>query len=57
MDINGEEMVVRRVDTNDIMLVSDEPQTDETFSNAVSAQSDRNKIHGSLHKDGTQSDF
>lgn len=57
MEVGEEELTLRRVDVNDIMLVSDEPQVDETFSTAMSAHSDLNRIHGSLHKDGTQSDI
>jgi co-chaperonin GroES (HSP10) len=36
IDINGETMTLRRVDTNDILLISDEEPTDENFSTAIS---------------------
>lgn len=35
-DETGEKHVIRRIDHNDILLVSDEPQTDDTISDAVS---------------------
>jgi co-chaperonin GroES (HSP10) len=49
MEINGEEMEIRMVDNNDIMLVSDTKQIDETFSEAMIPQSDRHRIEGSMH--------
>lgn len=49
IDYNGEELVMRRVDNDDILLVSDDPQVDDTFSGAVTPVSDRHAIHGSLH--------
>jgi len=57
MEIAGEEMVVRMVDETAILLVSDTAHTDETASSAVSAISDVHRVEGSLHRDGTQSDF
>lgn len=54
INVAGEDMVVRMIDENDILLVSDEPQVDETFSSAVSAKSDRHKIEGSLHNTGVE---
>lgn len=50
LDLDGEEVTVRRVDNNDILLVSDVPQNDDTMSNAVEARSDRSVIEGSLHR-------
>lgn len=47
--INNEDITLRRVDNNDILLVSDECQTDDTFTDAVVVQSEKNKIYGSLH--------
>jgi len=57
MRIDGEDMVLRMIDEASILLVSDHQQDDETFSTAVKGESDRAKIEGSLHNDGTQSDF
>jgi len=54
--IGEEDMVLRMVDNNDILLVSDEPMQDETWSTAITGESDRKMIDGSLHNDGTQSD-
>ena len=51
-DGDGNEIMIRRIDPACMLLVSDEPQNDETWSEAVSAQSDLNRIHGSLHNDG-----
>lgn len=56
MEINGEDVVLRMIDNNDILLVSTEPQLDETLSTAISTNSDRKLIDGSLHHDGTQRD-
>lgn len=52
MNVDDEDMVVRMIDENDILLVSDTPQIDETFSGAMSAHSDLHKIEGSLHNTG-----
>jgi|SaaInlStandDraft_4_1057021.scaffolds.fasta_scaffold83042_2 co-chaperonin GroES (HSP10) len=49
VDIDGEDMVIRRIDEDDILLVSDDPQSDDTFSNAITSSSDRTLIDGSLH--------
>ena len=54
--VAGEELTVRMVDNNDILLVSTEKQEDETASVALSAQSDAHRIEGSLHNDGTDRD-
>lgn len=35
---SGEELTIRKVDPNDILLVSDEEQIDDSHSNAVQAQ-------------------
>ena len=35
---SGEELTIRKVDPNDILLVSDEEQVDDSHSNAVQAQ-------------------
>jgi len=51
--IADEELVLRRVDVNDIILVSDEPQSDETWSTAITGKSDLHRIEGSLHRDGS----
>ena len=57
IEIDDEEMVLRMVDNDDILLVSTEEQLyDETWSDAVVGQSDRRQIDGSLHNDGTQQD-
>lgn len=37
IEVDGVEMVVRMIDQNDILLVSDDPMVDETMSNAVIA--------------------
>lgn len=49
MNISGEEITIRMIDNKDILLVSDSPQIDETFTNAVTTVSDAHKKHGSLH--------
>ena len=51
IDVNNEELTLRRVDNNDILLVSDDVHTDDTLTNAVVVSSDKNKLfqHGSLH--------
>ena len=53
MEIKGEEVVIRRIDPNDILLISDESQTDDTFTDAFVPNSDNQRLHGSLHNDGT----
>lgn len=37
VEINNETMTLRRVDTNDILLISDEEPLDENFSTAIGA--------------------
>jgi len=49
MVIADEEILLRRVDVNDILLVSTVPQTDETRSVALTGKSDRHRIEGSIH--------
>lgn len=49
IEVNGEEITLRRIDNNDILLLSDEVQTDDTQTSAVVVQSDKNKIYGSMH--------
>lgn len=49
MNINGEEIELRLIDNAAIILVSDVPQSDDTWSIAVSAISDVHKIEGSMH--------
>ena len=49
MDLDGNEVELRRVDTNDILAISDDPQIDESWGDAVGVQSDRHRIEGSLH--------
>ena len=56
IEVSGEDVVLRMIDNNDILLVSDNPQNDETWSTAVAGHSDRKIIDGSLHHDGTQND-
>lgn len=57
IEIGDEDVVLRMVDNDDILLVSDEPMADETWSTAITGHSDRKVIDGSLHNDGTQSDY
>jgi len=47
--VGDEEIVLRRIDVNDVLLVSDVKQLDETRSVAVTGKSDRHRIEGSLH--------
>jgi co-chaperonin GroES (HSP10) len=43
------EVTIRRIDNGDILLVSDVPQVDDTFTDAVTVTSDKFKMEGSLH--------
>ena len=52
--VSEEEMILRMIDENSILLVSTEPMEDETASTAVKGESDRERMEGSLHNDGTQ---
>ena len=49
IEIDGKEAVIRRVDPKDILLSSDEPQFDDTFSSAQQARLDRTRTEGSMH--------
>lgn len=49
IEVNGEDITLRRVDNNDILLVSDDIQSDDTFTDAVVVTSDKSKIYGSMH--------
>jgi len=49
MDIDGDEFEMRMIDNDDILLVSDEPMIDETFTTTMTPQSDVNRIQGSMH--------
>jgi len=49
MLIGEEEIVLRRIDVSDVLLVSDVKQTDETRSVAVTGNSDLHRIEGSMH--------
>jgi len=53
MEVAGNDVTVRRIDNDDILLVSETEQTDETFTIAHTAVSDRSKIEGSLHNDNS----
>jgi len=53
MEIAGITHDVRRIDPDDILLVSDVPQTDQTFTEAMIPNSDNQKLHGSLHNDNS----
>ncbi len=43
------DLTLRRIDNNDILLVSDVAQIDDTFTSAMVATSDRKRLYGSLH--------
>ena len=46
VDINGEEMTLRRIDAKSIMLISDEePDTDDNISTAVHAEAKTRTIY------------
>jgi co-chaperonin GroES (HSP10) len=49
IEVDSEDITLRRIDNNDILLVSDEMQSDDTFTDAVVVTSDKNKIYGSMH--------
>ena len=49
VEIDGKEAVIRRVDAKDILLSSDQPHTDDTFSSAQQARLDRTLTEGSMH--------
>jgi len=49
MEVNSEEVTVRKIDPDDILLLSDEPQLDVTQTEAMVANSDLHRIEGSMH--------
>jgi len=53
MEVQGESVTVRRIDNDDILLVSTEFQDDQTFTEAMIPQSDRQRLEGSLHNDNS----
>ncbi len=53
MEVAGESVTIRRVDNDDILLVSKEEMNDDTFTEAMTVVSDVNRIQGSLHNDNS----
>ncbi len=53
MVVDGKDIDLRRVDANDIMLISEEPMDDETWSSAVMPDNNINRIEGSMHNSDT----
>jgi co-chaperonin GroES (HSP10) len=49
LETEESDLTLRRIDNNDILLVSDVAQIDDTFTSAMVATSDRSKMHGSMH--------
>lgn len=51
LDTTVGEVTVRRIDNNDILLVSDDIQADDSFTSAVTTTNDKYKLSsvGSLH--------
>lgn len=49
MNIQDEDVELRMIDNNDILLVSDKPVNDDTTTTAVTAVSDAHYREGSLH--------
>jgi co-chaperonin GroES (HSP10) len=49
IEVDGNDITLRRVDNNDILLVSDTPQVDDTHTDAITVTSDKSKIYGSMH--------
>ena len=51
IEINNEELTLRRIDNNDMLLVSDTVQVDDTQTDAIVVTSDKHKLaqHGSMH--------
>ena len=49
IEVDDADITLRRVDNNDILLVSDGKQIDDTHTNAIVVVSDRAHIHGSMH--------
>ena len=48
IEVDDADITLRRVDNNDILLVSDGKQIDDTHTNAIVVVSDRAHIHGSM---------
>jgi co-chaperonin GroES (HSP10) len=49
MVVDGDEIELRRVDTNDILLVDDKYHTNESESAALSPDNNAHRIEGSMH--------
>ena len=49
IEIEGKEATIRRVDNKEILLVSDEPMTDDTMTSATTVVDEKTKIYGSMH--------
>jgi co-chaperonin GroES (HSP10) len=49
LETEESDLTLRRIDNNDILLVSDVAQIDDTFTSAMVATSDRSKMYGSMH--------
>lgn len=49
INIDNEEFTIRRVDNNDILLVSNDMQFDNAFSDADSVSTDPHGLYGSMH--------
>ena len=49
MDIAGEEIELRRVDPNDILLIDDEMHDNDSWSSAVAPDDNNHRISGSVH--------
>ncbi len=48
-EIDTVKMTIRMIDNDDIILVSSDPQSDDMWSTALSAESDLHRIEGSMH--------
>lgn len=49
LEIAGEEIDLRRVDPDDILLIDDEMHDNDTWSSAVSGEDNTRRIEGSMH--------
>jgi co-chaperonin GroES (HSP10) len=49
LETEDSDLTLRRVDNNDILLVSDTAQVDDTHTTAIVVTSDRAKMYGSMH--------
>ena len=49
VEVDGEEIDLRRVDVNDILLIDDEYHNNETWTEAVIPDNNVNRIEGSMH--------